>query len=122
MESRRREVAYGGNVSEKRDRSQRIKSVAANRERSYYTFWTSRDRIAGALADITRVWLRAPIMIRASDGDAYWVASHDDGTSAHFADWTLETCRRQIGTIPDDERQVLKKTYGQLAEPGAKMS
>lgn len=94
-------------------RKDRIRRVADSRAQAkparWLTFWVTRDRVCGQLAEIVRVWLREPRMVRCDDGDVFWYAALENGESAIYADWTLDVCRHELHTLPDDERQVLRK-------------
>lgn len=115
-------------MTTKRSPGARVQSVeAARREevaRKGVTFWVTRDMWCGRVADRVRVWLREPRLT------SYWFESMLDdrpkmagrcvtwsaafelgegGASALYCEWPLEACRRIVGTVPDDERQAIRK-------------
>lgn len=70
------------------------------------TFWVTRAVNGGVLCDVVQVWLTPPEHLHVLD-DEHWLGTREDGVSSLLDEWSLEHCRKQIGTVPDDWRQVL---------------
>lgn len=106
--------------------------------RGYLTYWVTRDSVGGVALDKVRVWIREPRRAqfkpwpeRALAGSVRWYASLEDvgdgspigSRSALYAEWSLDECRLNTGTIPDDDRQCLRKEgvsgVGNPLKPGA---
>lgn len=99
------------------NRRNRIARVAAARDsagdtptrRAWVTYWCTRDSRNSIVSDIVRIWLRAPERIRILD-DVHWAAFREDGTaSALYGEWTLAQCERELRTVPDDDRQCVRR-------------
>lgn len=99
------------NDDTKRDRRDRIAHVAQAKAQggrtAYSTYWATRNRINGVLANEVQIWLREPQPIRstANPGDVYWYA----GEASLWSTWSLEECAKNMRTYPDDERQCLRR-------------
>lgn len=107
----------------KRPPAARIQSVEAARRAAAahgaVTFWVTRDMWCGKVSDRARVWLREPkftsyrfesVMSGTRGRCVTWSAAFEGGEdSALYCEWTLEICAKVVGTIPDDERQAVRK-------------
>lgn len=72
-------------------------------------YWITRDKRNGVLSDIVEVWLVKPDLMRFEDGDVMWLPSLEyvDTETTHFAEWSLDKCRKEVYTIPETERECL---------------
>lgn len=84
--------------------------------RGYLTHWVTRNSVGGVPSNLVRVWLREPKRSvfkpypeRHLPGSVSWHASREDGASALYAEWPLEACKQNLGTVPDDDRMCLRK-------------
>lgn len=73
-------------------------------------YWITRDKRNGVLSNIIEVWLVKPDLCRFDDGDVMWLPSLEyvDTETTHFAEWTLEQCRKNCYVTPDTERECIK--------------
>jgi hypothetical protein len=73
-------------------------------------FWLTRDKRMGVLSDLVEVWLVKPDLHRFDDGDVMWLPNleHVDTEDTHFAEWSLDKCRKEVYTVPDSERECIK--------------
>lgn len=73
-------------------------------------YWLTRDRTAGQLSNVVEVWLVKPDLQRFDDGDVMWLPSleHIDNEDTHFAEWSLDKCRKEAYTVPETERECIK--------------
>lgn len=83
--------------------------------------WVTRGTRGGELQAHVEAWNCRPERLRvAESGDVFWLASVDDwldGGGGLVAQWTLEECRAEVGTVPDTDREVLVRgTPDDLAE------
>lgn len=73
-------------------------------------YWLTRDKRMGVLSDIVEVWLVKPDLFRFDDGDVMWLPPLNlvDSEDTHFAEWSLDKCRKEVYCIPDTERECIK--------------
>lgn len=102
-------------AEEKKERREKIEAaVEARSEKApKQTFWLSRNRLNGTLADKVDIWLQRPERIEFNNGDVQWLAldAEDAYTaeSAHYGRWTIARAHIECGPgIPANERECLK--------------
>lgn len=73
-------------------------------------YWLTRDKRLGILSDVVEVWLVKPDLHRFDDGDVMWLPPLDsvDTEETHFAEWSLDKCRKECYVTPETERECIK--------------
>lgn len=91
--------------SARRDKIQVVSEVRAGAA----TFWLTRNQRDGFLIDLVDVWLAQPKRKRLLDGDVYWTAIFEDGSSAHLERWTLARAHAEVyNGFPDSDLQCIR--------------
>ena len=74
------------------------------------TYWLTRNRTDGKLADMIEVWVFEPELLKFEDGDAMWIGclAALDKVQTYHGDWTISRCLKECRTYPDDERQSIR--------------
>ena len=57
---------------------------------------------------VLEVWLERPSACWSGD-DITWIGSGDVGLSSKIASWSLDECRREVGTVPETARECLHR-------------
>jgi hypothetical protein len=72
-------------------------------------YWLTRDKRNGVLSEIIEVWLVKPDLCRFDDGDVMWLPNLNfvDSETTHFAEWTLDQCRKECYVVPETERECI---------------
>lgn len=70
------------------------------------TFWITRDRIMGVLADEVSLWRLKPDADFADDGDVLWL--HTDMDAAHLGMWDISHAKKMYAGSPDNAREIVR--------------
>jgi hypothetical protein len=75
-------------------------------------YYVTRDSDCEGLAiEFVDVWNEAPVRVPRGDG-VLWLPEDLDMERTHLGTYLLEGCKVWIGTVPDDDRQVLRVDRG----------
>lgn len=93
--------------------------MASPPETKYATYWVTRERRSGKLADRVEVWLVRPERLRFDDGDVMWIAPRRlvDMGPTYYGEWSLEQALKNMGPgYPGTDRECVR--VGEDDSPG----
>lgn len=71
-------------------------------------YWLTRNRLEGELSSRIDVWVELPDREEEDDDNVFWFVHGEDAQRAHYARWTIDRARREVGNgIPDTDRECV---------------